>query len=628
LYLEDMKRVIWRVSPPLHRIVRGLFYLHRHGFAATKRRILQELTPDWRSYENWIALYDTLGPEDRRAIAADIARMPVRPLISVVMPVYNPPERFLIRALDTVRAQFYPDWELCIADDASTEPHVARVLERYAALDSRIKIVWRKENGHIAAASNSALALAGAEFVAMMDHDDELTPHALYRVAVEINRHPDLDLLYSDEDKIDEDGRRHDPFFKPDWDLDRLCGQNMVNHLAVYRRALIQEIGGFRGGYEGSQDYDLVLRAAERTKPSRIRHVPEILYHWRVFSGSSAFSTRHADTAIAAARRAVADHFSRRGIAVRIGPAPGANAYTRVEFPLPSPRPLVSLIVPTRDRVDLLRPCVEGLLHRTDWPELEVLIVDNGSEAAETLGYLDDIQRREEGRVRVLPHAGPFNYSAINNSAVRAARGSLIGLVNNDIGVISPDWLGEMVRHAVRPEVGAVGAKLYYGDGTLQHAGVVTGIQGVAGHIYSRLPREHPGDAGSLRLARNVSCITAACLVMRKAVFEEVGGLDAERLKVAFNDVDLCLRLRRAGYLIVWTPHAELYHLESASRGPDTAPDKVERFNAEIRTMKERWGGALTRDPCYNANLTLEDCGGGPAFPPRTEKPWRRGEPG
>ena len=600
--------------------------LFRHGPAATKRRILSELLGDHarRDYESWIALYDTLSPADQEAITVDVAALPRRPLISVVMPVYNVPEEYLVRALDTVRAQLYPDWELCIADDASTKPYVAQVLKRYAALDSRIKVEWRQKNGHISAASNSALALATGEFVALMDHDDELPPHALYRVAVEINRHPDLDILYSDEDHIDEAGRRYNPYFKSDWDGDRLCGQNMVSHLGVYRRSLLEEIGGFREGYEGSQDYDLVLRAAERTRPERIRHVPMILYHWRVFSHSSSFSTRSLDIATTAARRAVADHFARCGIVAKVSPAPGAEDHSRVEFPVPSPQPLVSLIVPTRDKLELLRPCVNGLLHRTNWSEMEVLIVDNNSESPETIKYFKEIQLLESGRVRVLPYAGPFNYSAINNHAVRAARGSLIGLINNDIDVISPDWLTEMVSHAIRPEVGAVGAKLYYADNTIQHAGAVTGINGVANHIHKHQPRNHPGYFGSLRLVRNVTCVTAACLVMRRAVFDEVGGFDEERLKIAFNDVDLCLRLRKAGYLVVWTPHAELYHLESVSRGFDNTPDKIERFKGEVQAMSERWGEVLPHDPYYNPNLTLDDCNAGLAFPPRIEKPWQK----
>lgn len=601
---------------------RGLSYLRRHGLGATKQKLLQGLLPSNApaDYDTWVSLYDTLTPADRQAIAAAVARLPKRPLISIVMPVYNTPEPYLRRALDTVLDQLYPDWELCVADDCSTKEHVARVLQEYAARDRRIKWVRRETNGHISAASNTALEMATGEFVALMDHDDELPPHALYMVAEEIARHPDTDVIYSDEDKIDENGRRYDPYFKTDWNPDLFCGQNMVSHLGVFRRTLLEQIGGFRVGYEGSQDYDLVLRAVERTGRAHIRHIPMILYHWRVFSASSSFSTVALPTATDAARRALQDHFDRIGVPARVGAAPGAEWYSRITYPLPDPAPLVSLIVPTRDKLDLLRQCVEGLLEETDYPNLEVLILDNNSEERETLEYFAALEGRD--RVKVLRYEGAFNFSAINNYGVRHARGELIGLINNDIKVIEPGWLKEMVSHAVRPEVGAVGAKLYYGDDTIQHAGVVTGINGVANHIHKNLPREHPGHFGRLRLVQNMSCVTAACLIMRKAVFEEVGGLDEENLAVAFNDVDLCLRIRDQGYFLVWTPHAELYHLESASRGSDMAPDKIARFMREIRHMHSRWGKSLVEDPFYNPNLTLDSPDFALAFPPRTAKPW------
>ncbi|WP_158284480.1 glycosyltransferase [Azospirillum sp. TSO35-2] len=601
---------------------RGLTYLRQHGLAATKHKLLQDLQPNTlvTDYESWIRLYDTLTPFDRQSIAEAIGRMARRPLISVVMPVYNTPEPYLRRAIDTVLEQLYPHWELCIADDASTAPHVAAVLAEYAGRDPRIKTVRRETNGHISAASNTALELASGEFVALMDHDDELPPHALYMAADEINRHPDADVIYSDEDKIDENGRRYDPYFKTDWNPDLFHGQNMVSHLGVFRRTLLTEIGGFRVGYEGSQDYDLVLRAVEKTTAARVRHIPMILYHWRVFSASSSFSTVALPTATDAARRALQDHFQRIALPVTVTPAPGAEWYTRVVYPVPEPAPLVSLLVPTRDKVDLLRQCVEGLLDETDYRNIEVLILDNNSEEKETLDYFASLEGRD--RVRVLRYDGPFNFSAINNFGVRAAKGELIGLINNDIKIIGPGWLTEMVGHALRPEVGAVGAKLYYGDDTVQHAGVITGINGVANHIHKHFAREHPGHFARLMLTQNMSCVTAACMVMRKAVFEEVGGLEEEHLAVAFNDVDLCLRVRDAGYFLVWTPHAELYHLESASRGSDMAPDKIARFKREIAYMHERWGKALVEDPFYNPNLTLETSDFGLAFPPRTVKPW------
>ncbi len=601
---------------------RGFQFLCENGWSATKAKLLQGLLPSSAGvdYDSWVGLYDTLTAIDQKAIAAHIARMTAPPLISIVMPVYNTPDPYLRRALDTVLAQLYPHWELCIADDASPAPHVAATLAEYAARDRRIKVTRRDQNGHISAASNSALELATGTFVALMDHDDELPVHALYMIAAELERRPDADIIYSDEDKIDENGRRYDPYFKSDWNPDLFHGQNMVSHLGVFRRSLLTEIGGFRIGYEGSQDYDLVLRAVEKTEGARIRHIPMILYHWRVFSSSSSFSTVALPTATNAARRALQDHFDRTGIGAVVEAAPGAEWYSRVRYPVPTPAPSVTLIVPTRDKLDLLRQCVEGLLEETDYPNLDVLILDNNSEEPETLSYFASLKDRP--RVQVLRYEGAFNFSAINNYGMAHATGELIGLINNDIKVIEPHWLTEMVSHAVRPEVGGVGAKLYYGDDTIQHAGVVTGINGVANHVHKGVPRAHPGYFGRLRLVHDLSCVTAACLVMRKSVFEEVGGLDADHLAVAFNDVDLCLRVRDKGYRIVWTPHAELYHLESASRGSDMAPDKIDRFIREIRHMHDRWGATLTADPFYNPNLTLDSSDFALAFPPRVAKPW------
>jgi O-antigen biosynthesis protein len=604
------------------RSYRGAAYLMENGWARTKQKIIADLLPPVGrcDYDSWVGLYDTLTPSDEAAIAKSVAGLRDKPLISIVMPTYNTPEPYLRRVMDTVLAQLYPHWEFCIADDASTLPHVAEVLKEYAAKDARIKLVFREKNGHISAASNSALEIASGEFVALLDHDDELPAHALYMTALEINRRPDVDVIYSDEDKIDEHGKRYDPYFKPDWNPDLLTGQNMVSHLGVFRRTLLTEVGGFRLGYEGSQDYDLALRVIERTDRSRIRHIPMVLYHWRVFSSSASFSTTALPTATKAARRALQDHFDRRDVAAEVVPAPGAEWYSRIVYPLPAQPPLVSLIIPTRDRVDLLRQCVDGMLNETDYPNLEVLVLDNNSQEPETLGYFAELA--DNPRARVLRWPGPFNYSAINNYGAAQAKGSVIGLINNDIKVIEPGWLSEMVRHALRPEVGAVGAKLYYGDDTIQHAGVVTGINGVANHVFKHLPRNHPGYFGNLKLVRNYSCVTAAALLMRKDVFDEVGGLDEKHLAVAFNDVDLCLKVRDAGYYIVWTPHAELYHLESASRGSDMEPEKLARFMREIRHMNDRWGDGLTHDPFYNPNLTMDAVDYGLAFPPRVVKPW------
>jgi glycosyltransferase involved in cell wall biosynthesis len=406
-----------------------------------------------RDYADWIKLYDTIDDDDREAITAAIGEMTDRPLISVVMPVYNTPERYLRAAIDSVRQQLYPHWELCIADDASTAPHVRSVLEHYRAIDPRIKVYYRNENGHISAASNSALALATGSFVALLDHDDVLPEHALYMVAASLNSDPEVDLIYSDEDKIDANGQRYDAYFKSGWNLDLMLSQNMFSHLGVYRRSLIEKIGGFRQGYEGSQDYDLVLRAQSLITPNRIRHIPHILYHWRAVPGSEALGTGEKPYALNTARQAIACHLAECGITAQVV-AGRHPAFHRVRYALAEPAPRVTIIIPTRDRVDLLRGCIDGLLHRTDYPDVEILIVDNQSKEPATHAYFEQLS--DDPRIRILSYNAPFNFSAINNFAVAQATGSLLCLLNNDIEVITHDWLTEMASHAMRPAIGAV----------------------------------------------------------------------------------------------------------------------------------------------------------------------------
>jgi glycosyltransferase involved in cell wall biosynthesis len=400
-------------------------------------------------YQDWIAQFDRLSDQDRDAIRRHIESLPHRPLISVVMPVYETPASLLREALESVRAQLYPHWELCVADDASPSPDVAEILADYAARDSRIRFVRCETNGHISAATNTALSLAGGEFVALMDHDDLLSERALYEVAVELGRHPDADIIYSDEDRIDESGNRHDPYFKTDWNPELLLGQNMVNHLGVYRRSLIETIGGFRVGLEGSEDYDLALRASRQTAHDRIRHIPAVLYHSRAPTGTQSFLQAHSQRCTDSARRAKMDHLRALGEDAVVEPHPLVPALDRVRRRLPDQPPLVSLIVPTRNRADLLGPCLDGLLHRTHYGNLEIIVIDHESDEAQTLALLQEAAR--DPRVRIMPYRGPFNYSDMNNQAVAIARGELVGLINNDIDVIDADWLDEMTALALHP---------------------------------------------------------------------------------------------------------------------------------------------------------------------------------
>ena len=553
--------------------------------------------------------------EKSEALVLKIAEMAYRPVVSVVMPVYNPPLHFLKEAVDSVRNQLYPNWELCIADDASSDPEIHNFLRSVEAQDKRIKVVLRPHNGHIVAASNSALTLATGEFVALLDHDDVIPTDALYWMADAINRNPAASVFYSDEDKIGLDGKRCDPYFKSDWNLELFLSQNMISHLGMYRRSLLQEVGGFRLGYEGSQDYDLALRCVLKLLPNQIVHIPRVLYHWRVLPGSTALSPGEKSYAQKAGHRALSDYLVASNLGGRIESLP--NGFYRVHPSLPEVLPLVSLIIPTRNALVLVRQCIESILAKTTYQNYEILLIDNGSDDPAALAYFSELNQHE--RIRVIRDDSEFNYAALNNRAVAQAKGELIGLINNDIEVIAPDWLGEMVGLVLRPGVGAVGARLWYPNDTLQHGGVIIGLGGVAGHAHWGIQRDDPGYFGRAVLTQVLSGVTAACLLVRKSVYEQVAGLDEVHLKVAFNDVDFCLKLNEAGYRNIWTPYAEMYHHESATRGTEDSPVKQARFSSEEQYMHRRWGHLFSSDPYYNVNLTLTQPSFAPAWPPRLD---------
>jgi len=560
-------------------------------------------------YDRWL-LEHRVRRSDLQRLRDLLPLLDGRPTFSVLMPVYEAPEKYLRAAIESVQLQAYPDWELCIADDASRTPHVREVLEEYAAADSRIKLVFRETNGHIAAASNSALALATGDFVALLDHDDLLAGDALFENALVINRYPDVGMIYSDEDKIDERGWHRDPYFKPDWSPDSLLSRNYVSHLGVYRRSLVEEVGGFRLGFEGSQDYDLVLRVTERTE--RVEHIARVLYHWRIHSESTAFSRRQKGYAYDAGERAISEAIERRGEPGTVKRSKRIPGTYTVRYELRAAG-RVSIIIPTRDHGEDVDRCLHSLFERSTYQDIEVVLLDNGSTDRESLSVFSAWVEREPKRVKLVPYDIPFNFSKINNYAVRHATGSYLLFLNNDTEVITPDWIEAMLEQAQRPSVGVVGAKLLYEDGTVQHGGVIIGLGSVAGHSHKFQPGDAPGYFGTLQTVNNFSAVTGACLMVRRALFEEVGGFD-EQLAIAFNDVDLCLRIQAAGYFNVYVPHAELYHYESKSRGYENTPEKMERFAREARYMRERWKTADVPDPHYNPNLTLatEDYAIGP----------------
>ena len=546
--------------------------------------------------------------------------LPDPPKIAVLVPVFNPNPEWLQEAIDSVCDQLYPHWQLCIADDYSTDPRVREVLERAAATDQRIQVVFREQNGHISAASNTALELAEAPWVALLDHDDRLAEDALAWVARSIVEHPQLRMIFSDEDKIDANGSRRDPYFKCDWNPILMEGQNAVCHLGVYATDLVREVGGFRVGYEGAQDHDLTLRCSRRLRRDQILHLPRILYHWRVHAGSTATGAEAKPYSCSAAQRVVADHLLSLDQPAATVDCTAVGLQPRFALPVDPPR--VSVIIPTRNGLAVLKPCLRSLLDHTAYPNLEVLVVDNGSDDPATLSFLAELEA--SGLIRVLPDPSPFNYSALNNRAVEQASGEFICLMNNDIEVIQPDWLVQMLAYGQRPGIGAVGARLLYPDRSIQHGGVILGIAGVAGHAHHGLAHDDFGYYCRAQLAQEMSAVTAACLLVRKNHYQAVGGLNAEDLRVAFNDVDFCLKLVEHGLHNVYAATAVLVHHESVSRGYEDTPEKQARFAAEVAWMQQRWGERLVTDPAYNPNLSLDSAPFSLASPPRLQR-WPSG---
>ncbi len=536
------------------------------------------------------------------------------------MPVHDPRPDHLRAAIASVRAQIHDRWLLCIADDGSTSPEVRQIL-REAGGDARVRLVRHETARGVAAATNAALGLSEGELVVFLDHDDVLAPHALAMIAAAFLGRPEVAAVYSDEDRIDAEGGRAAPQFKPDFDHERLLAQNYVNHAFAVRRNLALRLEGLRPGIEGAQDHDFVLRVAERAGEGGIVHIPHVLYHWRSYPGGESLSQSRRPAVEAARLKVVGEALRRAGEAASVRLDAGGRAV--VERLLPEPALEVLAIVPTRDRPGLLRACAAGLLEHTDYPALRLRIVDNGSTEPEALALLERLST--DPRVDVLRIEGPFNFSALNNAAVKGATAQLLAFINDDVLVVEPGWLKRMAALAVQPDAGAVGAKLFYPDGRLQHGGIVLGLgpHRVAGHELRGAPGNSPGPQGRLMVARQVSAVTAACMVVEREKFEAVGGFDETAFPVAFNDVDLCLKLGDRGWRNLWTPHARLMHLESASRGSDASGPAARRLAEEAERMRARWGERLDADPFYNPNLSLEDESFALARQPRFWAPWR-----
>jgi GT2 family glycosyltransferase len=525
------------------------------------------------------------------------------PLFSIIVPVYNTPAELLRTCVESVLNQSYQRWELLLVDDCSTNAETKIVLAELANADVRVKVITRTENGHISVATNTGIESAGGEFIGFLDHDDTLAPQALNEVACLLMSDPELKLVYSDEDKITATGGRFDPYFKPDFNRELLLAHNYICHFCVINTALVKEVGGLRVGYEGSQDYDLLLRCIPKLADREIGHIAKILYHWRAVDGSTALAAGEKSYSWQAGLKAVNDYVSDNGLSAKVenGPVPNSFHIKRV----PDDLPLVSIIIPTRDRADLVRTCVESIVAKTTYARYEIIVVDNQSSDPQALAYFERLQR--DGVIKLVRYDNEFNYSAINNYAIKHhASGECLVLMNNDIEVLAPDWLTEMVSYYSLADMGCVGAKLFYPDGRIQHAGVTLGIGGVAGHTHKYFEKDSYGYFSQLVLPREVSAVTAACLLVKRSVYEEVGGLEEEHLKIAFNDVDFCLKVKKAGYRNFWTPYAQLIHHESVSRGHEDTPEKKERFRSEVLYMRGKWSDELEADPFYNPNLTLE----------------------
>jgi glycosyltransferase involved in cell wall biosynthesis len=551
-------------------------------------------------YHQWLSKHYP-RPADLKKMKETVEIFPHQPVFSIIMPVYNTPERFLRDAIESVLHQIYPHWELCIADDASTELSVKYLLKEYAEKDSRIKVNFRTENGHISRASNSALELATGEYIALLDHDDLLTPDALYEMALLINRHPEADMIYSDEDKIDEQNRLKDPFFKPDWCPDSFLSRMYTCHLGVYRHSIIQEIGGFRVGYEGSQDYDLVLRFTE--KAQHIFHIPKILYHWRVHPASTATGNQNVKLyAFEAAEKAITEAIHRRGEPGKVTGIPYYLGNYSVRYQIHDYKK-VSVIIPTRDLAPVLSRCLDSIFTKTKYPHYEVIVIDNGSVQDETKKLFEKWKQKEPERFKCYPLDIPFNYPRLNNYATTVAEGEYFLFLNNDTEVLDSDWMEAMVEQAQRPSIGAVGALLLYDNDTIQHAGVILGIGDVAGHSHRHFPVTTPGYVCQVKTVNNYSAVTGACLMCRREVFESIGGFD-EELAIAYNDVDLCLKMVEKGYRNVYLSHVVLYHYESRSRGYDDTPEKELVRQQEAAIFQRRWRHFIKHDPCYSPHLT------------------------
>ena len=597
--LKRFRRWINRYN--FKEIVMGIHVLGVKWFLRSIRAIYEgnELRFDEQIlYDKWLMHNDNYKEAEVRRAISEMNR---KPLISILIPVYNVEPRWLIKCVHSIESQSYPNWEICLADDCSTQENVRATLKKLEASDRRIKVVYRAENGHISKATNSALEIAKGEFIALVDNDDELHRHALYEIVSCLNANPGADLIYSDEDKIGLDNLRKDPHFKPDWSPDTLLSSNYISHLGIYRKSIVDEIGGFRVGYEGSQDYDLVLRFTEKT--NQIYHVPKVLYHWRMIEGSTALGGDQKNYPYLAGVRALEDTISRRGWDAFVEGIPGIPYYNVVFTP--NVDDFLSVIILAHDRADRLKTCIDSIVNKTTYKNYEMIVVYSGNTDQETLDLLSGYEQ-ELSCFRLLQLDIPFNNSRLNNEAAKIANGNALLFLNSNVEITRGDWLERMLGRTTRTYTGAVGAKLLYPPNKIQHAGIVLGLGGIAGHIFRMNDRTNPGYFARSMINYNYSAVTGACLMVRKSVFEEIGGFD-ECLPAAFGDIDFCIKLMKKGYFNLYCADAQLHYHESVNRGEEDEVINVDRLNDEIQYMNSKWGSLLRNDPFYSPNLSLTE---------------------
>lgn len=589
-----MLHYLKKIKP--YNIQKGFRYLKHYGLKEFWIRLCERMEPEEVPYGPW---FEKHRPSESELEKQRTKKWKESPVFSIVVPAYRTPVLFLEQMIESVRSQTYPCWELCIANASPEDEQMAELLQRYVQIDQRIHVKNLDENLGIAENTNEAFSMASGTFVGLLDHDDLLAPQALYRMMERLEE-KEIDVFYTDEDKVTTDLSEHfQPHFKPDFNLDLLRSNNYITHFFVVRTELVRKVGGFRREYDGAQDYDFIFRCVEQAE--EICHIPEILYHWRTHKESTSDNPVSKMYAFEAGKRAIEGNLERCGVQAVVSHTKDLGFY-QVEYPVQG-SPLVSVLIPNKDQKESLKKCLDSVFEKTTYSNYEIIIIENNSIESETFEYYRELQKRSN--VKVITWKEGFNYSAINNFGEKEASGDYLLFLNNDVEVINPRWMEEMLGNCQRPEVGITGAKLYYPDDTIQHAGTIIGIGGIAGHAFLNMPRSRTGYLHKASIQMDLSAVTAACMMMKRSVFEQLGGFE-EKLTVAFNDVDLCLRTVQAGYLVVYNPKVELYHYESKSRGSEDNDEKVRRFQSEIEFMRTRWITILKEgDPNYNKNLTL-----------------------